>query len=66
MPQQPIRVLLVDDHNIIRHGFSLLITMAGDIMVIGEAANGQEAIDRCTELQPDIILMDILMPIMVA
>jgi DNA-binding NarL/FixJ family response regulator len=64
MPQQSIRVLIVDDHEILRRGFMLLFKTATDLIMVGEAANGQEAVDRCAELQPDIILMDLLMPVM--
>jgi DNA-binding NarL/FixJ family response regulator len=59
-----IRVLIVDDHTIVRDGISALLALAGDIEVVGEAANGSEAIDKVKELNPDIVLMDISMPLM--
>jgi two-component system, NarL family, response regulator LiaR len=58
----PIRVLLVDDHAIVRKGLRALLTEVDDIEVVGEAADGQQAIDQALALQPDVILMDIVMP----
>jgi DNA-binding NarL/FixJ family response regulator len=59
-----IRVLLVDDQTIIRDGLRALLEMQEDIQVVGEAANGQEALDRSLALRPDLVLMDIRMPVM--
>jgi len=59
-----IRVLVVDDHTIVRDGISALLALAGDIEVVGEAANGSEALEMVKELNPDVVLMDIAMPIM--
>ncbi|HEX77851.1 MAG TPA: response regulator transcription factor [Dehalococcoidia bacterium] len=59
-----IRVLVVDDHTIVRDGIRALLALAGDIEVIDEAANGREALDKVRELAPDVVLMDIAMPIM--
>lgn len=59
-----IRVLVVDDHTIVRDGISALLALAGDIEVVGEAANGSEALEMVKELKPDVVLMDIAMPIM--
>ena len=59
-----ISVLIVDDHTIVRDGISALLALAGDIEVVGEAANGSEAIDKARELNPDIVLMDVSMPIL--
>jgi DNA-binding NarL/FixJ family response regulator len=59
-----IRVLVVDDHPIVREGICALLAVVGDIEVVGEAANGSEAIDMVRELEPDVVLMDIAMPIM--
>ena len=59
-----IRILLVDDQNIVREGLSSLLQTYDDLEVIGEAANGQEAIEKALNLQPDVVLMDIRMPIM--
>jgi len=57
-----IRVLLADDHDIVRDGLRALLEMAGDIHVIGEARNGREAVTEAGRLQPDVVLMDITMP----
>lgn len=57
-----IRVLLVDDHSILREGISALLNMQDDIETVGEASNGQEAILQAQKLKPDVILMDIAMP----
>ena len=61
---QKIRVLVVDDHTIVRDGICALLALAGDIEVVGEAANGSEALKKVRELTPDVVLMDITMPIM--
>jgi len=61
---QKIRVLVVDDHTIVRDGISALLSLAGDIEVVGEATNGNEALKLVSELHPDVVLMDIAMPIM--
>lgn len=57
-----IRVLVVDDHAILRDGIRSLLERQDDMRVIGEAANGQEALTQIGELQPDIVLMDVNMP----
>ncbi|MBC1221084.1 response regulator transcription factor [Nostoc sp. UCD121] len=57
-----IRVLLVDDHAIVRQGLAAMIENEPDMTVMGQAGNGQEAIDRYRQLQPDITLMDLRMP----
>jgi DNA-binding NarL/FixJ family response regulator len=60
----PLRVLVVDDQALIRAGFSLILSSEPDIEVVGEAENGLQAIDLATELEPDVVLMDIRMPVM--
>ena len=57
-----IRILLVDDHIVIRQGLSSLLKEHADITVVGEAANGDEAVQTARELRPDVILMDVSMP----
>ncbi len=59
-----IRVLIVDDHAIVRKGVRALLEEIEDIEVAGEAANGMEAVDKSKDLKPDIILMDLEMPVM--
>jgi NarL family two-component system response regulator LiaR len=61
---QKIRVLIVDDHTIVRDGICALLALIGDIEVVGEATNGSEALKMVQELSPDVVLMDIAMPIM--
>ncbi len=58
------RVLIVDDHTIVRDGINSLLALAGDIEVAGEAANGREGLEKVGKLLPDVVLMDISMPIM--
>ena len=57
-----IRVLLVEDHAMVRAGLRALLEHEKDINVVGEASNGQEAIHKSAELKPDVLLMDIMMP----
>ncbi len=59
----PIKILIADDHSVVRKGLSLLLSSHEGFEVIGEAANGEEAIAKSLELTPDIILMDLVMPI---
>jgi two-component system response regulator NreC len=61
---QKIRVLVVDDHTIVRDGICALLALAADIEVVGEAENGREALEKVRQLAPDVVLMDIAMPIM--
>ncbi|ALV36577.1 response regulator [Streptomyces sp. NPDC101209] len=57
-----IRVLLVDDHQVVRRGLRTFLEVQDDIEVVGEAADGAEGIARAEELRPDVVLMDIKMP----
>ncbi len=58
----PIRVLLADDHTLVREGLGLILASQGDIEVVGGAASGQEALEACRTLRPDVVIMDIAMP----
>jgi DNA-binding NarL/FixJ family response regulator len=60
----PIRILTVDDHPLIRAGLAAFLKTESDIEVIAEAGNGEEGIERYRELRPDIVLMDLSMPLM--
>jgi NarL family two-component system response regulator LiaR len=59
---KPIKVLIVDDHPIVRDGLKSVLLAADDLELAGEACSGQEALDRCQESTPDVILMDVVMP----
>lgn len=58
-----IRVMIVDDHDMVRDGLNLMLETSDDFMAVGEAKNGEEAIKLCEHVRPDVILMDIMMPI---
>ncbi|MGI5456552.1 response regulator [Streptomyces sp. CA-249302] len=62
MTSSPIRVLIADDQQMVRQGFTVLLNTQPGIEVIGQAVDGQEAVDRVRELSPDVVLMDIRMP----
>jgi NarL family two-component system response regulator LiaR len=57
-----IRVLIVDDHAVVRQGLRMFIEMQGDMEILGEASNGNEAVEMSARLNPDVILLDLLMP----
>ena len=60
----PISVLLVDDHQLVRAGLAALLDTADGVNVVGEAADGRQAIEQARQLHPDVILMDLSMPVM--
>lgn len=62
--QTPIRVLVVDDHVAVREGISAIVNAQQDMAIVGEAANGEEAIAAHARLRPDVTLIDLVMPIM--
>ncbi|NMC29624.1 MAG: response regulator transcription factor [Pelolinea sp.] len=57
-----IKVVVVDDHDVVRRGLSSYLNITQDIVIVGEASTGQEAIEICEKLQPDVVLMDLVMP----
>ncbi|RSN68193.1 MULTISPECIES: response regulator [Actinomadura] len=59
-----IRVVIVDDQGMVRSGFGVLLNAQPDIEVVGEAVNGEEGLRRVAELRPDVVLMDVRMPVM--
>jgi DNA-binding NarL/FixJ family response regulator len=61
---QKIKVLIVDDHTLVRDGIRALLSLVADIKVVGEAANGREALEKVRRLAPDVVLMDLAMPIL--
>ncbi|HEX4166021.1 MAG TPA: response regulator transcription factor [Bryobacteraceae bacterium] len=62
MTHSNIRILLADDHTIVRQGLKLILSSQQDLEVVGEAANGREVVELTQQLQPDIVLMDVAMP----
>ena len=58
----PIRILIVDDHTVVRQGIRMIVNTEATIQVVGEASDGQIAIRQVEQLQPDVILMDLVMP----
>ena len=59
---KPIRVLIVDDHAMLRKGLAAFLLVKPDLELAGEASNGEEALHLCEQLQPDVVLMDLKMP----
>ena len=61
-PSQPIRVMLVDDHTMVRRGLATFLKVFDDLQLVGEAESGAAAIQLCGEILPDVVLMDMVMP----
>jgi len=61
-PSQPIRVMLVDDHTMVRRGLATFLKVVDDLLLVGEAESGADAIQLCGEILPDVVLMDMVMP----
>ncbi len=59
-----MRVLVVDDHTVVRQALALMLAQEADIEIVGEAPNGRAAVDLTRQLQPDLVLMDVSMPVM--
>ena len=60
----PARVLVADDHDLVRDGYRRMLDRESDLEVVGEASNGREAVELCRKLRPDLVLMDVRMPYM--
>ncbi len=58
------RILITDDHGVVRQGLRMFLSLEPDLEVVGEASNGREALSLARELKPDVVLMDLLMPVM--
>ena len=59
-----IRLLITDDHKVVRQGLRMVLELDPDLEVVGEASNGEEALRMARRLEPDVVLMDLLMPVM--
>jgi NarL family two-component system response regulator LiaR len=59
---KPIRVMIVDDHEMIRNGLTVFLEAFDDLELVGEAADGEEAVRLCAKARPNVILMDLVMP----
>jgi two-component system, NarL family, response regulator LiaR len=59
-----IRILIADDHSVVRQGIKMFLALDPELLVVGEAADGFEAINKTKELNPDVVLMDLIMPVM--
>lgn len=62
IPSQPIRVMLVDDHTMVRRGLATFLKVYDDLELVGEAADGEAAVQLCGRILPDVVLMDMVMP----
>lgn len=62
MTQDKIRIIIVDDHDMVRQGLEIFLKAFDDFLLVGQASNGPEAIELCGELAPDVVLMDMVMP----
>ena len=63
-PPRPIRILIADDHRLFREGLKVLLSVTDHLLVVAEAENGQQALDLAQEVEPDVIIMDIQMPLL--
>ena len=61
---KPIRILIADDHSLVRHGLSTILKFHKDLLVVGDTKNGAEAVALTHEKSPDVVIMDLMMPVM--
>jgi len=61
---QEVRILIADDHDLVRQGLRGLLERVPGFTLVGEAKNGREAVEMCLSLEPDVVLMDVRMPVM--
>ena len=59
---KPTRIILVDDHAVVRQGFKMILSAQPDMEIVGEAGNGREAVELAVQLKPDVVVMDVAMP----
>lgn len=64
VPQTPVRIIIVDDHAMLRRGLGAFLMSYPDLKLVGEAVNGKEAVALCARERPDVVLMDLMMPVM--
>ncbi len=64
MSSETIRIMIVDDHSVVRSGLGAFLQVFDDFELVGEASNGKEAVDACCKCRPDVVLMDLVMPVM--
>ncbi len=62
MSSRKISIMLADDHSVVRQGFRRILESQADLEIVGEASNGREAVERASELTPDVVVMDVAMP----
>lgn len=62
MNDESVRIVIVDDHNVVRSGLGAFLQVFDDFELVGEASNGKEAVDVCDDVRPDVVLMDLVMP----
>src|SRR5208337_648039 len=61
-PMKRIRILLADDHAVVRHGFKMILSAQPDMEIVGEAGNGRDAVELAERLKPEVVVMDVSMP----
>jgi two-component system, NarL family, response regulator LiaR len=61
---KPIRIIVVDDHRVVHQALTELISFVEDFVLVAQGSNGREAVELCREFVPDIVLMDVVMPVM--